>query len=81
MWNRFEFLNSSLKDEIRTKTKRLLIGWAIWSVLVLALFAGFWLWGGMPHGPDGVFRTWAMMIVISVIAPPVVWLIGKAIIG
>ncbi|MEJ2267227.1 MAG: hypothetical protein P8X95_27605 [Anaerolineales bacterium] len=81
MWNQFEFFNKSLKDEIKTKAKRLLLGWAVWSVLVLALFAGFWFWQGMPQGPDGAIRTWVMMLGISVIAPPIVWLIGKAMIG
>lgn len=81
MWNGFEFLSKNLKSEVKTKLRRLLIGWAVWSVLVLVLFAGFWFWYGMPKGPDGVFKTWIMMIGISLIAPPIVWLIGKATIG
>ena len=81
MRNRVEALNQSLRKEIRTKAKRLLIGWAICSCLVLLLFVGFWLWGGAPKGPDSALKTWGTMIVISVIAPPMVWLIGKATIG
>jgi len=48
---------------------------------VLVLFAGFWFWYGMPKGPDGIFKTWIMINSISLIAPAIVWLIGKAIIG
>ena len=63
------------------KCRRLLIWWVVWSSLVLVLFAGFWFWYGMPKGPDGIIRTWIQMISISLITPPIVWLIGKAIIG
>ena len=81
MMRQFKFLNTALKTEIKTRARRLLIGWAIWSILVFILFAGFWFWHGMPKGPDGIIRTLIMMIGISVIFPPVVWVIGKATIG
>ena len=81
MWNCFEFLNKSVKNEVKTKAKRLLIGWAIWSCIVLLFFVGFWFWHGMPTGPQGLTESWVMIIVISALAPPVAWLIGKAIIG
>ena len=75
------FLKRGLRSEIKTKGKRLLIGWAIFSFLVLLLIAGFWLWHGMPQGPDGTLKTWLEMVVTSILIPPVVWLVGKAIIG
>jgi hypothetical protein len=81
MWNQSRFLNRDLRTEIKTKVKRLLISWAIFSFLLLLLFAGFWFWHGAPLGPDGTLKTWVEMIVISVLTPPAVWLIGKAIIG
>lgn len=35
----------------------------------------------MAKGPEGVAETWVMVIVISVLAPPAVWIIGKVMIG
>ena len=78
---RFGFFNQDMKTEVKTKVRRLLTWWAVSSLLVLALFAGFWFWYGMPKGPDGVVKTWIEMVGISLIAPPIVWLIGKATIG
>ncbi len=81
MWNQFEFLNKSGKEEFRIKLKRLLIGWAVCSCMLFILFAAFWIWRGVPEGPEGIAGTWIMTGIISVLAPPIVWIIGKALIG
>jgi hypothetical protein len=52
-----------------------------WSCLVLVLFLGIWLWYGMPKGPEGMLRNLSMMLVISILAPPIVWIIGRITIG
>lgn len=73
---------SHLKDELKIKFRRLLIGWSMWSCLVLLFVVGIWLYmGGIPKGADGCIETWIELIVLSVVTPPVVWIIGKLWIG
>lgn len=60
---------------------RFLIWWAVWSSLVLLLFVGIWISCGMPRGPDGLILNALTALVISILAPPVVWIIGKVTIG
>lgn len=70
-----------MKTEWKQRLKRLLIGWLVCSCLVVLVFVGFWLWHGMPKGPEGVVATWAEAIAVSAAAPPLVWAIGKLAIG
>ena len=74
-------LDPNFKTEFKTNVRRLLIGWLICSCLIFAMFVGYWIWSGMPRGPHGLLMTFIEQAIISIIVPPVVWLIGKAFIG
>lgn len=75
------FSGARVGEGFEIKIKHLLIGWVAWTSLLIVLFAILWFWNGMHKGPEGMVRTLAVFVVISVLAPPIVWIIGKIMIG
>jgi len=67
--------------KLGAKARRLLIVWGVCSLILYLAFVIFWMWSGTPRGPEGLLRTFLEAAVICLLAPPVVWLIGKATIG
>jgi hypothetical protein len=70
MWN-------DLKEETGTRFRHLALIWVISSCVIFAAFVVFWTIRGLPSGPDGLGRTFVEVLIISIVTPPIIWLVGK----
>jgi hypothetical protein len=70
-------MRQDLRNEIRTGFRRFAVIWLISSCVIFAAFIAFWAVRGLPSGPDGLGRTFAEVLIISVVTPPIIWLTGK----
>lgn len=62
-------------EDLKRDVRKFLWFWLIGSIVVFVASMALWFWWGWPGDQALVIRTLLEITVISVVAPPVVWLI------